>query len=194
MQTPRLHALITSLARALQSEQRGMALAAGLLPVQWAILCYLRDANRYSNTPQAVAEYLALTKGTVSQTLKLIESHGWIARAADAADRRVVRLFLSEAGRDLLDDASDRAWSEAIEGLPQAQRDAAEAVLARLLAGWQQSRAGRTFGVCRDCAHFRAGEAEHECGLTGEALSEDDSRHICREHRQPDAPARPTPR
>ena len=30
-------------------------------------------ANRYSNTPQALADYLGLTKGTVSQTLLLLD-------------------------------------------------------------------------------------------------------------------------
>lgn len=184
MLTYRLHDLIASLARALQSEQRGQALAAGLLPVQWSVLCYLRDANRYSNTPQAVVEYLGLTKGTVSQTLKLMEAHGWIARAIDAKDRRVQRLSLTEAGRGLLDDTAARVWTWAVADLPPAQRDAAESALARLLAGWQKSRGGRTFGVCRSCAHFRAGGEAYHCGLTGEALSEEDSLRICREHTQ----------
>lgn len=189
MVTYRLHDLIASLARALQSEQRGQALAAGLLPVQWSVLCYLRDANRYSNTPQAVVDYLGLTKGTVSQTLKLMESHGWIARAIDAKDRRVQRLSLTDAGRGLLDDTAARVWTWAVADLPPAQRDAAESALARLLAGWQKSRGGRTFGVCRGCAHFRAGGEGYHCGLTGEALSEEDSLRICREHTQPLAEA-----
>lgn len=79
MDTP-LHDLLICLSRALQNEQRQAAVDAGLLPVQWAILGYVRDANRYSNTPQALAEYLALTKGTVSQSLKLLEARGWINR------------------------------------------------------------------------------------------------------------------
>lgn len=190
MESARLHALIVSLSRALQSEQRSQALAAGLLPVQWAVLGYLRDANRYSNTPLAVAEYLALTKGTISQTLKLMERRGWIARTADAADRRVVRLWLTSAGRELLAETAEHSWRQAIAELPASERAAAEAALARLLAGWQRARGGRTFGVCRECAHFHEGEHEHRCGLTGETLTEDDSRHICREHLQP-GPAMP---
>lgn len=177
-----LHALLLCLSRALQHEQRQAALGSGLLPVQWAILAYLRDANRYSNTPQALAEYLSLTKGTVSQSLKLMESRGWITRSGDTADRRIVRLALSAAGRSRLDLAADEAWSAAIAALPAADRATAEHALRRLLAGWQQIRQGRTFGVCRSCRHFQPGDPEHRCGLTGEALSDEDSTRLCREH------------
>ena len=185
MAAPPLHALLLSLARAIQSEQRRAAIAAGLLPVQWSILAYLREANRYSNTPQALAEYLALTKGTVSQSLKLLEERGWVVRAHDTGDRRVLRLALTEAGRQRLGGVADAGWRGAVEALPAGEREAAEAALAHLLAGWQQARGGRTFGVCRSCVHFRPGAVEHHCGLTGEVLSEEDSGRICREHEQP---------
>lgn len=188
MPAPRLHSLLASIARALQSEQRQAAVAAGLLPVQWAILAYLRDANRYSNTPQALAEYLAMTKGTVSQSLKLLEAHSWITRSCDETDRRVVRLALTRAGRERIDETAENEWRAASEALPAADRKAAEAALDRLLSRWQQSRGGRTFGVCRTCRHFQAGRTEHRCGLTGEALSERDSTRICREHAMANPP------
>lgn len=185
MATASLHSLLLCLSRALQHEQRQAAVAGGLLPVQWAILGYLRDANRYSNTPQALAEYLSLTKGTVSQSIKLLESRGYLARQGDDGDRRIVRLALTAAGRACLDDRIDAAWQAAIADLPVADRVVAETALTRLLAGWQRARDGRTFGVCRSCRHFRPGTPEHRCGLTGEALSEEDSGRICREHVQP---------
>jgi DNA-binding MarR family transcriptional regulator len=185
MNEARLHALLTCLTRALQNEQRQAAVAGGLLPVQWSILSYLRDANRYSNTPQALAEYLALTKGTVSQSVKLLETRGFLAREADAHDRRVVRLRLTEAGAAQLDSRADEEWRAAIAQLPARERAAVEKTLATLLRGWQQSRAGRTFGVCRSCRHFCPGAEQHRCGLTGEALSDADSAKICREHQEP---------
>ncbi len=177
-----LHNLLVCITRALQSEQRQHAVGAGLLPVQWAILSYLRDANRFSNTPQALAEFLAQTKGTVSQSLKLLENHGWISRCADPVDRRSVRLALTESGRARLGKSAGSEWPEVLDCLTPVQRAEAEATLSRLLAVWQRSRGGRTFGVCRSCRHFRAGEGEHLCGLTGETLTEADSALICREH------------
>jgi MarR family transcriptional regulator, negative regulator of the multidrug operon emrRAB len=180
-----LHSLLTSLSRALQGEQRQAALAGGLLPVQWSILCYLRDANRYSNTPAALTEFLGLTKGTVSQSLKLLEAQGWISRQGDPRDRRVLRLALTRSGRRQLDDTADQEWQAAIGQLPEKERLAVEATLAGLLRHWQQARSGRSFGVCRSCRHFGPGDPGHQCGLTGEPLSEADSRLICREHELP---------
>jgi MarR family transcriptional repressor of emrRAB len=182
MATQSLHALLACLSRVLQSEQRQQAVAAGLPAVQWTILQYLRQANRYSNTPQALGEYLGLTKGTVSQSLKRLEARGWVKRVADARDGRVVRLALTRGGLKQVDDSIDTEWAAAAASLPAAERNSAEAALTRLLAGWQQSRQGRSFGVCRSCANFQAGPGEHRCGLTGEPLSEEDSTRICREH------------
>lgn len=182
MNPQRLDSLLACLSRALQSEQRQQAAAAGLPAVQWTILHYLRNANRYSNTPQALTEYLGLTKGTVSQSLKRLEARGWIKRMDDANDRRVVRLAPTRSGLKQLDGNIDAEWRAAVERLPATLRGAAESALTQLLAGWQQARDGRSFGVCRSCRHFRAGSDEHLCGLTGEALSEEDSTRICREH------------
>ena len=185
MSTKSLHSLLVAISRALQCEQRQQAVAAGLPAVQWNILHYLSMANRYSNTPQALTEYLGLTKGTVSQSLKRLEARGWVERIADAQDGRVVRLLLSRDGARQLDDTVEAEWHAAAAALPAPQRDAAEAALRQLLTGWQQSRQGRSFGVCRSCTHFRAGSDEHRCGLTGEPLSDDDSTRICREHNYP---------
>ena len=177
-----LHGLVACLSRALHSEQRQQAVAAGLPAVQWTILQYLRRANRYSNTPQALGDYLGLTKGTVSQSLKRLESNGWITRAADVRDGRIVRLELTDKARNLVEDGSDAEWAAAVASLPATERNAAEAALTRLLSGWQKSRQGRTFGVCRSCTNFQAGTQTHRCRLTNEPLSEDDSTRICREH------------
>lgn len=177
--------LLNALSRAMQNEQRQAAVGAGLLPVQLAILGYLRAANRYSNTPQCLTEYLGLTKGTVSQSLKILEERGWVVRQADASDRRVVRLALSDTGREVLDSAADDAWQAAARHLPSGDQDSLRTLLTRLLASWQLERQGKTFGVCRTCRHFRPGETSHQCGLTGEALSDADSTQICREHSLP---------
>lgn len=177
--------LLSALSRAMQNEQHHAAVGAGLLPVQLAMLAYLRDANRYSNTPQCLTEFLGLTKGTVSQSLKILEERAWVMRHTDAHDRRVVRLTLSETGKGVLDSATDDAWRTAAHGLPARDQDILCTLLTRLLASWQQTRDGRTFGVCRSCRHFRGGETAHQCGLTGESLSEHDSRQICREHSLP---------
>jgi DNA-binding MarR family transcriptional regulator len=176
--------LVGCLARLIHGEARGRALAAGLQPVHLTALAYLRDANRYSNTPQALAEFLGSTKGTVSQSLLLLYRRGLVEREADTRDGRVVRLRLSAAGERLLSEAGFEAqWTAAAESLPPKDAEIASRSLSSMLRSLQRSQGGRTFGVCATCAHFtRQGPRSFRCGLTGEPLTKTDSTKICREH------------
>jgi DNA-binding MarR family transcriptional regulator len=176
--------LFGCLARLIHGEARGRALAAGLQPVHLTALAYLRDANRYSNTPQALAEFLGSTKGTVSQSLLVLYRKGLVEREADARDGRVVRLRLSAAGERLLTEAGFAAqWTAAVESLPSKNAEIASRALSSVLRALQRSQGGRTFGVCATCAHFtRQGPRSFRCGLTGEPLTKTDSTKICREH------------
>ena len=90
--------LVERLGNLMRSEMRKAGSDETLQPVHLQALIYLTKANRYSNTPQALADYLGLTKGTVSQTLLVLDRRGLIERYQDDVDRRVVRLRLSAAG------------------------------------------------------------------------------------------------
>src|SRR5271154_6260407 len=74
----------------------------GLNPAQWEALRFLGRANRYSRSPSTLAEYLGTTKGTASQTLRSLESKGYLERCKDCNDRRGVSLELTAEGRALL--------------------------------------------------------------------------------------------
>lgn len=52
----------------------------GFQLVHLETLSYLSSCNKYSNSPQHVAEYLGLTKGTVSQSISLLESVGLVKK------------------------------------------------------------------------------------------------------------------
>ena len=93
----RAHELIERMANLLRAEARRVD--GQLQPVHLQALAYLARCNRYSDTAGALTEYLGLTKGTVSQTLNVLEREGLIAREEDPADRRRVRLRLTPAGR-----------------------------------------------------------------------------------------------
>jgi len=179
-----LLALIACLARLHQGELRQRAGASELQPVHLQSLLFLRDANRYSNTPLALAEYLGSTKGTVSQSLLLLYRKGLVERHADDHDGRVVRLRLSRRGSAMLNAAEPAPqWQAAMAGLGAGELKAAVAVLTRLLRALQRQRGGRSFGVCRTCTQFcRDAPSAFRCGLTGEPLSRSDSLKICREH------------
>jgi len=182
---PDLLHLVECLGRVLAGALRGRGGRAGLQLVHLQALAYLRDANRYSNTPRALAEFLGLTKGTVSQSLLLLHRRGLVEREQDPADGRVVRLRLGARGRRLLAGAEVHPdWERALDAVPAAERAAAARALRGLLAGLQRRRSHLTFGECRTCAHFRAeGAGAFRCGLPGEPLKRAETFQICREHR-----------
>ncbi len=78
---------------------REQPLVAELQPVQLSALHYLARCNRYSDTPLGVTEYLGLTKGTVSQSLKVLEGRGLISKLPDARDRRSVHRYARVTGK-----------------------------------------------------------------------------------------------
>ncbi|GBL46734.1 transcriptional regulator, MarR family [Sulfuriferula multivorans] len=156
----------------------------GLQPVHLQALVYLAIANRYSNTPQALTEYLGLTKGTVSQSLLLLHRRGLIERQGDTDDKRLVRLALSESGAQLLKDIQLLPdWAQVITRIAPQRSKIALAVLKELLLALQLGAGNRSFGVCNTCQHnLHEGPRSYRCGLTEEKLSLHDTRMICREH------------
>jgi len=185
-----LRELVGALGRVLEGELRERAAAEGLQPVHLRALEFLARANRYSNTPRALADWLGLTKGTVSQSLLLLQRRGLLERTPDAEDGRVVRLGLTGGGRALLARVrrGSGAWREALEALPAAASREAAALLRQLLLGMQARRGRLTFGACRTCRHFQTrGPGSFRCGLTGEPLRPPETLRICREHAWPAA-------
>ncbi len=170
--------LIERLGRQISSEEH----AAGLQPVQWAVLRYLHRANRFSRTAAAVTAYLGHTKGTVSQTLRTLETKGLIKKRVDGKDRRVNRLELTAAGKRLLreDPLTDAAWS--LQDLSPQQHATMAAGLEQLLLARLDSQDRRPFGQCRDCLYFGRQHPDgqpHYCKLLETPLAEADSAAIC---------------
>lgn len=175
---------VERLGHLLRANLRQAGTANGLQPMHLQALLYLNDANRYSNTPQALAEYLGLTKGTVSQSLLLLARRRLIARHADEKDGRLVRLTLTDKGKEVLKDlGAGNAWRDALQQASPARLGSATKVLKEALATLQSRSGQRTFGVCVTCRHnLHIGPRSYVCGLTKEKLSSREVSKICREH------------
>lgn len=176
----RVHELLERLANLLRAEERQLGKQLGLQPVQMQALAYLARANRYSDSPNAVADYLGLTKGTVSQTLAVLQQRQLVAASDDAADGRRVHLKPTAKGRRALSMLPPAVLRKALGegGDAAALADSLEQVLVAI----QRGRSGRTFGVCHSCRHFRGGPDGSHCGLTGEPLATEQTGRLCREH------------
>lgn len=155
----------------------------GLLPVHLQILAYLARANRYSDLPIAIADYLGLTRGTVSQSLAVLDRRSLIARHSDPRHGRRVHIRLTPAGEATLADS----WAHRADAALAAAHlagDLAPALRAAITA-LQRLNGQRAFGLCRTCDHFLREPTGARCGLTHEPLSDDDAARLCREWTAP---------
>lgn len=182
-----MHDLLERLGNLLRAEERAVGAAHGLQPVQVQALAYLAQANRYSDSPVAVADYLGLTKGTVSQTLAVLAERGLIAGEHDPADGRRVHYRLTAKARRVLQQLPPASLEQALARAGGGKELAT--ALERVLVALQRARGGRTFGVCRTCRHFRRDGGAFQCGLTGEPLASEQTTRLCREHALPDGAA-----
>lgn len=159
-----------------------------LNPAQWEALRYLARCNRFSNSPGALKDYLAATKGTISQTLKTLERKGLIEKTNRPGDGRSVALALTAAGSKTLSwDPWQRLEVHVKEIAPENRRGLLLALRAILAQEIARNRL-KTFGTCRRCRHFRLNAAPngssspHQCDLYRLPLSAADAEHICADH------------
>jgi MarR family transcriptional repressor of emrRAB len=173
--------LVERLGNLMRSELRKAGADESLQPVHLQSLVYLSKANRYSNTPQALADYLGLTKGTVSQTLLLLDRRGLIERFEDDIDRRVVRLRLSSAGEQLLGESQPMlAWQNATRNISPNRIRNATSALREALVTLQDDNEGRVFGECSSCGSCqKLSQRIHRCGKMGDRMSGPETRKLC---------------
>lgn len=170
----RIHLAVSQMTSMFRSELRGAATSHELKLVQLEALIYFGRANRYSDTPAALGEYLGLTKGTVSQSVAALERRGLIEKTTDSRDRRRQHCALTKAGAAILKDVLPLTY------LPSGEKDASalEGVVRQL----QEANGYRSFGVCRTCRLHEVKGNKAVCGLTKESLNRQDAKLICREH------------
>ncbi len=175
--------LIERISSLLRSEERKKFAAIGLQPVHGQVLEYLAKCNRYSNTHAAVAEYLGMTKGTVSQTIQILERKHLLQKTTDSLDGRVVHLSLTESGMQLIEDLKPLdVFKQAETKINRREFDNIGQALQATLGILQEVNHSKSFGLCNSCRYFSVQEHHYLCGLTGQSLDRDDTEKICREH------------
>lgn len=185
MHTVSLFDLLERLSSLMRMWFRQHPLLAELQPIQLSALAYLSRCNRYSNTPLGVTDYLGLTKGTVSQSLKLLEGKGLIMREQDPGDKRIVHLLLTDRAREMLALILPPDFLSVGEAAMGESGPVLRTLLLELLRQIQRTSHVPGFGLCNSCRFHQRDDHRSFCALTGEALSETDALLICREHQPP---------
>ncbi|NYT47154.1 MAG: winged helix-turn-helix transcriptional regulator, partial [Candidatus Methanofishera endochildressiae] len=143
--------LIERISTLLRAEQRKKYSSLGLQPVHVQTLDYLANCNRFSDTPAAVTDYLGLTKGTVSQTLQVLERKGYLEKIQDLVDKRIVHLKILPLGQQLLKSITPfDVFTKAEQAIANKQFDSISAALYEALVAFKTLRL-IVFGHCKSC-------------------------------------------
>jgi DNA-binding MarR family transcriptional regulator len=161
------------------------ALVEGLTPAQWAVLRYFARANRFSRTPSAFAAFHGTTRGTASQTIKSLETQGYLTRMRSEADGRSARLDLIDKARAILAHDPFEALVRAADALPPGARGHFVNGLQRMLGQVARERRKPPFGTCASCEHLESdgcsqeGQAHYACGFMSEPLLLNELDDLC---------------
>lgn len=98
----------------------------GMSMPQYRLLLFLRRGPRRAGELAALAE---VKKPTITPLIAAMEEQGWIARAADEADRRSARLTLTPAGEAAMDAMESRLSAVVRRSVPAHARDQMDAAM-----------------------------------------------------------------
>jgi DNA-binding MarR family transcriptional regulator len=107
----------------------------GLTPFHWLVLCCLWQEDGIPTS--AIGEKLQQVGGTLTGVLDRMEERGLVRRERDRQDRRICRIWLTDAGKELEDvlpqlvaDLHGQTW----EGVSQEDREQFSQVLNQAIA------------------------------------------------------------
>ena len=184
MKNPTVFDLIEHIAALIRAEERRRCTDLKLQLVHFQVLEYLFLCNKYSDTPASITNYLGMTRGTVSQTLILLEKKELIEKKQDHNDKRVLHIQLLKKGLDILNKAKPtdlfKKATIILEKMPSLP--GGEEIFIEALTALQKANHSHSFGICKTCKNFTKISTGFFCELTHENLSSSDSGKICQEH------------
>ena len=184
MKNPTVFDLIEYMAALIRSEERRRCTELKLQLVHFQVLEYLSLCNKYSDTPAAITNYLGMTRGTVSQSLILLEKRELIEKRQDQIDKRVFHVQLLKKGANTLNKAKPSNLFEkaALILEKNSSVNGGEELFIEALTALQKANKSQSFGICRTCKNFTKKSTGFFCELTQEKLTKNDSEKICQEH------------
>lgn len=164
--------------------------ADGFKPVQWEALSFLSQANVFSRNPSALGKYLGVTKGSISQTLSILENRGLLSKRTDKKDKRAVRLDLTAKGRAMVVKGPLQQVVSSIDSLGTGDQQDLLNALEKVLLAQLDERGRQPFGQCKHCTHHRHNRGQYRCNLLGVALEKNAIELICVEYEPSDRSSR----
>lgn len=107
----------------------------GLTPFHWVVLCCLWEEDGLATS--SIGEKLQQVGGTLTGVLDRMEERGLVRRERDPYDRRIWRIWLTDAGKQLetvLPPIVLEIREQAMKGIPHAEREHFSQLVERSIA------------------------------------------------------------
>jgi DNA-binding MarR family transcriptional regulator len=165
----------------------------GLTPTQAQILSFLRSRSTSSASLGEIAEAMAITAPTASDSVSSLVGKGYVTKHRNAVDGRAVMLELSDAGRRMARVVSD--WTDflvsAVDVLDPNEQQAFLKGLIKIIRTLQVRGEIPLSEMCVTCRYFRPHahtnrSTPHHCDFVDMAFGDGDLRLACADHEQAD--------
>lgn len=168
-----------------QETSRG-ANHAGLSSSQVEVLTILSRAPGLRSS--AIAEHLAVTPASASDTLAALLRKRLISKAADPSDGRAAQFRLTRRGELIARRASE--WpaflAQSVDSLSPAEQQTLLVALTKMIHQLQQDQRIPVARMCVTCSYFRPnvhrGAAPHHCDFIDKPMGDGSLRIECAEH------------
>ncbi len=156
----------------------------GVSPIQIQILIFLR----YHRLDQSKVSYLAkeftLTKPTISDAVRVLETKGYLKKTSEPADSRSYSMMLTDAGRAIADRTTQfaQAFQGVLATVSEPEKQQLYPTLLTLIEGLTQRGLITQQRMCRTCRFFDSKPEQAYCKLLNKPLIPSELRIDCPEH------------
>lgn len=165
----------------------------GIHPTQAQVLVFLARSRTGGLRLSDLADRMAVTRPTASESVSALERKGLVARTPDPSDGRALAIVLTSEGERVA--AGLAEWPDLLLGVVEELDDEEKGVLLRLLMkmirGLQLRGEISPQRMCVSCRYFQPNvhadpEHPHHCGFVDAAFGDGQLRIDCLEHEAAD--------
>lgn len=159
----------------------------GLSPIQIQLLIFLQHYPEAKRTVTYLAAYFNMTKATISDAVKSLESKKLLVKKAVAGDSRSSTLHLSKDGKTLAAKVERFAlpMQESVAQLPADKLDNLLESLLKMIYQLNQQYIITPQTMCLNCRFYEHKTSGHYCNLVKSPLQSGDLRVDCPEFQFP---------
>ncbi len=161
------------------------SMAFSLSPIQVQILIFLLYHSSDKRTVSYLAEELNVTKATISDAIKSLDSKKLIKKTVNPGDTRSYIIHLTTRGKEIAGRTSlfTRELHEPLNNWSTEEKNSMLLNLLDIIRHLNKAGVITVQRMCANCTYYQSGEGrQHYCSLLNQNLSVADLRIDCPEH------------